>query len=1236
MKREKPQKVTINNAGEWTIRRSAADEGPSHRGRGARRGAGVIAPDIPPEFLAPAKVRVEETFVAEASPQARRRTVGVPTLDLSVPTGPGEGSVVVLRHASGALTFHAPEATVETRRGRARGTGPGVARFRIPVRDSSALAMDQRRGAIGAIAKKIIKVTVLKVIDKLVDLALPLLARKWEESAWKNHGLQEGWLRVDATSLRAGKLAPWTPDAGLLAGGRSLLFIHGTFSNAASAFRNLADNDFFAQVAPLYGDRIFAFDHFTVSRTPEENARLLVDALPSGEFEFDVVTHSRGGLVLRNLVERSDALGANGRRFKLGHAILVASPNEGTPLATPERWEKTVGWFANLLELFPDNPLTTGAQWIAEALVWLARHASGGLPGIGSMNGAGDLIAALQAPPGPPAHGYSALVANFTADAAILARLLDIGVDGFFGIANDLVVPTEGGWHVDKGPESFVDPDRIGCFGTGGNLARQTVHHLNYFAQPEAVAFILAALMRKPHGLPSIDPSRLLPSRRRAAAAGPTVETRSVSPGPAEPQRAPEPRATVAPERTAAQLVPPPPEPADTFYLSILDSADQQSQDALVESYGLPKNAVRPEGRCNPDLAILLANYGSARVIVPFRRRGGEEGRRFGKIIDMQRRLRAYIDGEPGTELPKDREFIDFGTLLFETLFPNDVRRLYDVARSLRGGERLDLIFTSMIPWVADLPWEFAYDNQRGAFLATQEIHFVRNVITSIPAEEIAERPLPMRVLVVGAQPISEAKLSIDEEIKVIRRGFEPLIEAGALDLTVLPRATPQSFHGYISTGQFDVVHFIGHGEFGEDGTGHLVFEDGTGATQLLGARSLREILCQRGIRLIFLNACESARDNRETANVGAAPALVAGGVPAVLANQFKVLDQSATAFAQFFYWAVAQGMSLGRAAREARIALNYSIAGETIDWAVPVLYARNPRAHLCPRVQDEGRNKPSALQLTGTSRWAAGAARGTRIRRIGVWDVALAFPHLDETLARLNAAQPRFVFELVSLSAPIGTWQNAPADNGKDVSYLHADQVARRLQHKPHELKVDGLICITNQPMSGPDNGRPTPNLYAWWDEPSRPVMLISTAGFDLPPRGSLVDKTLANAIAVCLLGQYAQVEAHGRDPKSCILFYNPDRLMEIIAGQRNIEPKCRAALQKKIPHDLTAIEQILQAFPKLSLDELAARPRTTPIVASGVPAQEPRSQPPSARARSRRPRKKSPSPSRTRPRPR
>ena len=87
------------------------------------------------------------------------------------------------------------------------------------------------------------------------------------------------------------------------------------------------------------------------------------------------------------------------------------------------------------------------------------------------MDNNGDIIQALQAAPGPPGQAYSALVANFEPDAGLLQRIIDTGADLFFPTANDLVVPTEGGWRVDPGTGAAAIPGaRVGCFGLGGNL----------------------------------------------------------------------------------------------------------------------------------------------------------------------------------------------------------------------------------------------------------------------------------------------------------------------------------------------------------------------------------------------------------------------------------------------------------------------------------------------------------------------------------------------------------------------------------------------------------------------------------------------------------------------------------------------------------------------------------------------------------------------------------------------
>ena len=126
----------------------------------------------------------------------------------------------------------------------------------------------------------------------------------------------------------------------------------------------------------------------------------------------------------------------------------------------------------------------------------------------------------------------------------------------------------------------------------------------------------------------------------------------------------------------------------------------------------------------------------------------------------------------------------------FRVMFTGDVKRLYDTARSLQGNRRLDLVFTSMVPWVAEKPWEFAFDPGRNTFLATEEIHFVRNVLTQVPGDPCIAAPGPLRILVVSAQPPGTVELSIDQETQMIQRDFSTLVNAGLAQVDVLPRAT--------------------------------------------------------------------------------------------------------------------------------------------------------------------------------------------------------------------------------------------------------------------------------------------------------------------------------------------------------------------------------------------------------------------------------------------------------------
>jgi hypothetical protein len=597
----------------------------------------------------------------------------------------------------------------------------------------------------------------------------------------------------------------------------------------------------------------------------------------------------------------------------------------------------------------------------------------------------------------------------------------------------------------------------------------------------------------------------------------------------------------------------PPDDDVDTFHLIVLDEFRPEGASGAA--------AVR-----SPKYAQVLATYGGARVTAALQLRAdqGEQKTRFGRIIGMHERIKAYTNRERGS-LPNDDEMIAFGGELFETLLQGDVRRLYDEARTRQRRRRLDLVLTSMIPWISEKPWEFAYDSGRRSFLATEEIHFVRNVLTNVPADPIVRPQGPLRILVAAAQPVGFGRLSIDQEVDVVRRGFAPLVDAQLVAIDVIARATPEEIHGYLKTGNYHIVHFIGHGVYNDERReGCLVFENDRGGEFMLGERALREIFCKRGLSMVFLNACESGRGGRADFNKGVAQSLVAHGLPALVANQYSVLDSSATSFAQHFYASLAQGLSIGEAAREARIAVNYSLHGELIDWAIPVLYARDPGMRLAA---------PSAPPTTAPLMAVKAARRSIkRDAQIAVWDIDDVFPALETTLKAMNASQSVFGFDLVDSSVPLDVWDLNKAEG---QNFLWAEHVARRLQGKPAELGADVLACITRHWLRDDDWFY----LYGWWPAGRKPpVILFSVAGFDrLPAAGPETDRALANALVSGLAGFYGDVDTHARGAKDCPLAFNQERDYKHLVGRQAFDVRCRRQLSKALGPKLPALEALL-----------------------------------------------------------
>jgi hypothetical protein len=374
--------------------------------------------------------------------------------------------------------------------------------------------------------------------------------------------------------------------------------------------------------------------------------------------------------------------------------------------------------------------------------------------------------------------------------------------------------------------------------------------------------------------------------------------------------------------------------------------------------------------------------------------------------------------------------------------------------------------------------------------------------------------------------------------------------------------------HEALKTGSHHVVHFIGHGVFDEErGEGCLVFENDRGGEYKLGERQVRELLCKRGLSLVFLNSCESGRGGRADFNKGVAQALVAHGLPALVANQYSVLDASATTFAQQFYLAVAQGHPIGAAAREARIAVNYSLHGEVIDWAVPVLYARHPGMTLV----DGAPARAAAAVVSREER----AGQPRRDARVGVWDVDGVLPALEHTLGALNDAQAAFEFRLEELSAPMDGWD---LDTAEGQRFLWAEKAARRLQATTASLDADLLVCITRHWLRD-DKWL---YLYGWWPEHrTPPVAFLSVAGVEgLQPEGPETDRAIANALVACLAGFYGETGTHQTGARDCPLSFNRSRSFAHVIGRQRFDARCRRRLEKALGRKLKALDALLRAF--------------------------------------------------------
>ncbi len=330
------------------------------------------------------------------------------------------------------------------------------------------------RSIFGEAGKQLLKVIAFPVGDAAGEIANSYLAQ-WER-AHQGYGIRD--YATDSYTQPApyfdSDAARWEK----LAKGRTLLFIHGTFSRASGAFNGLPIDSMKALQA-MYEDRVIAFDHQSISRDPTENIAWLLDTIPDGlTLDFDIVCHSRGGLVARSLTERTEAMPGS-RKIRVHRTALVGTVNNGTILADVKHWNDLVDTLSTVLNTVGfavGDTVDLVLSFVRQVAVAAYPH----LRGLACMVPGGKFLTTLNGQPRGD-NEYLAIASDYEPnDTKLKSFFRDIVTDEIFGKKpNDSMVRID----------SVVGTGADGEFGTVTEqfLLDETkgVEHSGYFAKKE-------------------------------------------------------------------------------------------------------------------------------------------------------------------------------------------------------------------------------------------------------------------------------------------------------------------------------------------------------------------------------------------------------------------------------------------------------------------------------------------------------------------------------------------------------------------------------------------------------------------------------------------------------------------------------------------------------------------------------------------------------------------------------
>ncbi|MDQ4025941.1 MAG: alpha/beta hydrolase [Actinomycetota bacterium] len=388
-----------------------------------------------------------------------------------------EEQVATVQNEDGSISWHFPMESRAAAPGARRGGGRRT--FEIPLEPLEAPPdAATTRGPIGFLGRKVLKIFGFSIAGEIGEG----IVRRWEKSK-RPHRVRE-LLPDNIQTYDVGELATarWSD----LTKGPALLFLHGTNSQIHSGYHALPPDDL-KLLHERYGGRVIGFDHPTVSFDPIENVNALLEMVPDdARIELDVVCHSRGGLVARELSEKAAA----DSPLRVRKVLFVAAPNAGTALAHTKHVKSFLDTYTNFMSLLPSVGFVDILETVVNVAKEVALEIHERLKGLQSMNPEGDyLLGRLNDGP-KVAATYAAIAADYEPAEGhkfplwLRDRLFDeVFEENDVKVKNDLVVPTEGVFAANKN-ENFPITD-ICSF-----EAREGMHHSGFFGNRKVLEFV--------------------------------------------------------------------------------------------------------------------------------------------------------------------------------------------------------------------------------------------------------------------------------------------------------------------------------------------------------------------------------------------------------------------------------------------------------------------------------------------------------------------------------------------------------------------------------------------------------------------------------------------------------------------------------------------------------------------------------------------------------------------------